>query len=337
VLIRQRFSTSRFWDDIVEWDCTLFQYIGELCRYLINGAPHPRETEHRIRLCCGNGLRPDVWDEFKRRFRIPQILEFYAATEGNVSLYNCEGKPGAIGRVPSFLAHRFPVALIKCDINTGEPVRSSEGFCISCPANETGETIGKILDDSSGRGSNFEGYTDKDASNRKIVRNVFVNGDAWFRTGDLMRKDQRGYFYFVDRLGDTFRWKGENVSTTEVAETISTCPGVLEAVVYGVIVPGTEGRAGMAAVITSHDFDMAAFRQHVAVRLPEYAHPLFLRIREEIEMTSTFKPKKLDLAREGYDPAVTADAIYFNDRASQSFVKVDAVLYERLQTGNLRL
>jgi len=337
VLIRQRFSASRFWDDIVEWDCTLFQYIGELCRYLINSAPHPRETEHRIRLCCGNGLRPDVWDEFKQRFRIPQILEFYAATEGNFSLYNCEGKLGAIGRVPSFLAHRFPVTLIKCDIETGEPMRSSKGFCISCPANETGEAIGKILDDGSGGGSQFEGYTDKDASDRKVLRNVFAHGDAWFRAGDLMRKDERGYFYFVDRVGDTFRWKGENVSTTEVAETVSACPGVIEAVVYGVTIPGTEGRAGMAAVITSRDFDVVAFRQYLAVRLPEYARPLFLRIREEIEITPTFKQKKQDLAREGYDPAFTADAIYFNDRVSQSFVKVDTMLYERLQTGDMRL
>jgi len=337
VLIRQRFSASRFWDDIVEGDCTLFQYIGELCRYLINSASHPREIEHRIRLCCGNGLRPDVWLKFKRRFRIPQILEFYGATEGNFSLYNCEGKPGAIGRVPSFLTHRFPVALIKCDIKTGEPVRNSEGFCISCSANETGEAIGKILDDSSGRGSQFEGYSDKDASDRKVLRNVFVNGDAWFRTGDLMRKDERGYFYFIDRVGDTFRWKGENVSSTEVAETISACSGVIDAVVYGVTIPGTEGRAGMAAVITSQDFDMTAFWQHLAVRLPEYARPLFLRIREEIEMTPTFKPKKQDLAREGYDPEATADAIYFNDRVSQSLVKVDAILYERLQTGDMRL
>jgi fatty-acyl-CoA synthase len=164
-----------------------------------------------------------------------------------------------------------------------------------------------------------------------------VNGDAWFRTGDLMRKDDRGYFYFVDRIGDTFRWKGENVSTMEVVETISACPGVIEVVVYGVTIPGMEGRAGMAAVIIGRDFDIVAFRQHLAARLPEYARPLFLRIREEIEMTPTFKPKKQDLAREGYDPAVTADAIYFNDRASQSFVRVDATLCKRLQTGNIRL
>ena len=152
-----------------------------------------------------------------------------------------------------------------------------------------------------------------------------------------MRRDESGYFYFVDRVGDTFRWKGENVSTTEVADTISAYPGVIEAVVYGVAIPGTEGRAGMAAVVVSEDFGLVAFRQHLAERLPEYARPLFLRIRGEIEMTATFKPKKQDLSREGYDPNITADVIYFNDRVRQSFVKLDAVLYERLQTGNVRL
>ena len=337
VVLRQRFSTSHFWDDVVEWNCTLFQYIGELCRYLVNSPPHTREAEHRLRLCCGNGLRPDVWDEFKRRFRIPQILEFYAATESNFSLYNCEGKPGAIGRIPSFLAHRISVALVKFDIETGEPIRNEEGFCIRCSANEVGEAIGKILDDGSSPGSRFEGYTDNEASDRKVLRNVFVNGDAWFRTGDLMRRDEGGYFYFVDRVGDTFRWKGENVSTTEVADTISAYPGVIEAVVYGVAIPGTDGRAGMAAVVVSEDFGLAAFRRHLAERLPEYARPLFLRIRGEIEMTATFKPKKQDLSREGYDPNITADAIYFDDRVRQAFVKLDAALYERLQTGKVRL
>src|SRR5579863_3696530 len=216
VVLRERFSASHFWDDVVQWNCTLFQYIGELCRYLVNSPQHLRETEHRLRLCCGNGLRPDVWEEFQRRFRIPKILEFYAATESNFSLYNCEGKPGAIGRIPPFLAHRLPVELVKFDIKTGDPIRNEEGFCIRCSANEVGEAIGKILDDGASQGSRFEGYTDKDASDRKVLQNVFVSGDAWFRTGDLMRRDERGYFYFVDRVGDTFRWKGENVSTTEV-------------------------------------------------------------------------------------------------------------------------
>jgi len=337
VVLRRRFSAGRFWDDIVEWDCTLFQYIGEICRYLVNSPPHKHETAHRIRLCCGNGLRRDVWEVFQSRFYIPQILEFYAATESNFSLYNCEGEPGAIGRIPSFLAHRFPVALIKYDIEAGQPFRNDEGFCIRCSANEVGEAVGRILDDSTNPGGRFEGYTDEAATDRKILRNVFVKGDAWFRTGDLMRRDERGYFYFVDRVGDTFRWKGENVSTTEVAETITACPGVIEAVVYGVTVPRTEGRAGMAAVVVDHDFDLVAFRRYLNENLPEYARPLFLRIRGEIETTETFKPKKQSLAREGYDPTATTDAIYFNDRVRQAFVKVDAALCERIQACDMRL
>ncbi len=337
VVLRQRFSASYFWDDIVEWNCTLFQYIGELCRYLVNSPPHPREAEHRIRLCCGNGLRPDVWSMFKRRFRIPRVLEYYAATEGTFSLYNCEGEPGAIGRIPSFLVHRFPVALVRIDIETGEPIRSGEGFCTRCSTNEIGEAIGRILDDRLSPGSRFEGYTDKEASDRKVLRSVFVNGDAWYRTGDLMRRDERGYFYFVDRVGDSYRWKGENVSTSEVAATISACPGVIDSAVYGVAIPGADGRAGMAAIVVSPNFDLIAFRQHLAVHLPEYARPLFLRIRGEIEMTATFKSKKQDILREGYDPTVISDELYFDDRIRRVFVKLDATLYERLRTGNMRL
>jgi fatty-acyl-CoA synthase len=338
VVLRNRFSASRFWDEIADWDCTLFQYIGELCRYLVNSPPHPRETQHRVRLCCGNGLRADVWEEFKRRFQIPRVLEFYASTEGNISLYNCEGRPGAIGRIPSFLAHRFPVALIRFDVDAAEPVRTEDGFCIRCSVNEVGEAIGKIVDDDgSGAGGRFEGYTDPDASDRKILRNVFVNGDAWFRTGDLMRRDAQGYFYFVDRIGDTFRWKGENVSTTEVEEIISGCSGVVETIVYGVTISGAEGRAGMAAIVAGQDFDLSAFRQYLVERLPEYARPLFVRIGDEIAATATFKPKKQDLVRDGYNPTRTSDAIYLNDRVGQAFVRLDMVLYERIQTGNVRL
>jgi fatty-acyl-CoA synthase len=337
VVIRERFSARRFWDDVIDWNCTLFQYIGELCRYLVNLRPHPREAEHRIRLCCGNGLRADIWREFQRRFRIPQILEFYAATEGNFSLYNCEGKPGAIGRMPSFLAHRSPVALIKLDPETGNPVRSEEGFCIRCPVHEVGEAVGKIVEDRSHAGGRFEGYTDKQATDSKVLRNVFANGDAWFRTGDLMRKDKSGYFYFVDRIGDTFRWKGENVSTIEIADTIAQFPGVLEATVYGVTIPGTEGRAGMAAIVVSEDFDLVGFRRHLAEHLPEYARPLFLRVSDAIEVTATFKPKNQELARDGYNPAAIADTIYFSDREREAFVKLDDRLYQRIRTGNIRL
>jgi len=337
VIIRPSFSASRFWDEIAEWDCTLFQYIGELCRYLVNAPPHPREAAHRLRLCCGNGLRADVWLEFKRRFAIPQILEFYASTEGNVSLYNCEGKPGAIGRMPSFLAHRTNLALVKFDVEVGEPIRNQEGFCVRCKSDEIGETIGKIFEDGSNPTSRFEGYADREASEKKVLRNVFARGDAWFRTGDLMRRDDKGYFYFVDRVGDTFRWKGENVSTAEVVTKISAFPGVLEAIVYGVTIPGTEGRAGMVVVVAAKDFDLDTFHTHLVKNLPDYARPLFLRICDKIETTATFKSKTQELAREGYDPAVIGETVFFNDRLQHAFVKVDAALYERLRSGKMRL
>jgi fatty-acyl-CoA synthase len=337
VVIRPKFSASRFWDDVAEWDCTLFQYIGELCRYLINAPVHPREKDHRLRLCCGNGLRADVWPEFKRRFQIPQILEFYASTEGNVSLYNCEGTPGAIGRVPSFLAHRSNLALVKFDVQTGAPMRNSEGLCIRSQPGEIGEAIGKIIDDGSNPGSRFEGYADREASAKKVLRDVFTLGDTWFRTGDLMRKDGQGYYYFVDRVGDTFRWKGENVSTTEVAIKISACPGVMEAIVYGVTIPNNEGRAGMVGLVVDRNFDLRVFYDYLAKNLPDYARPLFLRICASLTATATFKSQSQDLMKEGYDPALAGDEIYFNDRFRGAFVKLDDVLYASLQAGTIRL
>ena len=337
VVIRERFSASRFWDDVGNSGCTVFQYIGELCRYLVNSPPYPRERAHRLRLSCGNGLRPEVWPEFRRRFGIPRNLEFYAATEANFSLYNCEDEPGAIGRIPPFLAHRFPVALVKFDVAAGEPVRGADGLCVRCGVNETGEAVSKIPDAKSGAGSPFEGYTDRDATARKVLRDVFAPGDAWFRSGDLMRKDSRGFFYFVDRIGDTFRWKGENVSTTKVAEAIAGCPGVTEAVVYGVAVPGADGRAGMAAIVASSDFDVAALRRHLAASLPEYARPLFLRLRGAIDVTATFKHKKQELAAQGFDPHATDDPLYLDDRAAGACTRIDAALHARIVAGNLRL
>jgi fatty-acyl-CoA synthase len=337
VVLRERFSASRFWDDVVESKCTIFQYIGELCRYLVNTPPRAPEVQHQLRLACGNGLGADVWEEFQRRFHIPQILEFYAATEGNFSLYNCEGRVGAVGRIPAFLKHRSSVALLKFDFEKGEPTRNEEDFCIRCSTNEAGEAIGQMLDDGASAAGRFEGYADEAATEKKILRNVFVTGDAWFRTGDLMRKDESGFFYFVDRIGDTFRWKGENVSATEVAATVCAFPGVVEAVVYGVKIPGTEGRAGMVAAVVREDFDPGAFRLHLVEHLPVYARPLFLRILAKIEATGTFKPKKQDLVRVSYDPFATTDPIYFNDLVRQSFVKVDAEFFDRIQVGKVRL
>jgi len=332
VVIPGRFSASRFWDDIVRWDCNLFQYIGELCRFLVNSPPRPGETVHRLRLCCGNGLAADVWEEFQTRFRVPRILEFYAATEGSFSLYNCEGEPGAIGRIPAFLAHRFPVALVRFDVDAGEPVRGADGLCIRCGPGEVGEAIGKI----GGTAGRFEGYTDAEASDRKVLRGVFAAGDAWFRTGDLMRKDERGFFYFIDRIGDTFRWKGENVSTTEVAAAIRSCPGVREAAVYGVRIPAADGRTGMAAVIAEPGFDLTVLRRHLADRLPEYARPIFVRLLAQIETTATFKPNKQELAAQGYDPALVTDPVYVDDRAQREYVRLDSTLYDRIWSGEWR-
>jgi fatty-acyl-CoA synthase len=337
IVIREKFSAREFWDDIVRWDCTLFQYIGELCRYLVNSPPHPLERAHRLRLACGNGLRPDVWPDFKARFQIPKIIEFYGATEGNVNLFNFEGKEGAVGRIPWFLAHRFPTTVVRFDVELQQPVRNAQGFCVECDVNEPGEVIGKILKDPSKPGARFEGYATEVETNKKILRDVFEKGDVWFRTGDLMRKDEHGYFYFVDRIGDTFRWKGENVSTTEVEEAIGQHDSVLETNVYGVLVPGRDGRAGMAAIVAQPNLNLTTLREHLVKRLPDYARPVFLRIRHDIEVTATFKQKKLDLVKQGFDPSTISDPIYFNDPAAKAFVRVDAALYDRIRAGQVRL
>jgi len=334
VIVREKFSASRFWPDVADSGATIVQYIGELCRYLLQSAGDPGvTTPHEVRLCCGNGLRHEVWEPFQARFSIPRILEFYAATEGGVSLTNCEGRPGAIGRVPGFLAHRFPVALVRCDPITTEVLRDADGSCMRVAADEPGEAIGLIAKSAGEMVRPFDGYTDTAASAKKVLTDVFAPGDRWFRTGDLMRQDAAGYYYFVDRLGDTFRWKGENVSTTEVAGAIESCPGVIEAVVYGVAIPGADGRAGMAALVVGAGFALSTLRAHLEARLPSYARPLFVRLCESIATTGTFKLKKQDLLEQGY--AASADPVWFDDRSSGGYVGVDAALLEAL--GIMRL
>jgi fatty-acyl-CoA synthase len=337
VVIRQRFSASDFWRDVRDERCTLFQYIGELCRYLVNTPFQATETEHCLRIACGNGLRPEVWVPFQTRFKIPRILEYYASTEGNFSLYNCEGQPGAIGRIPAFLANRLPVALLRFDVEKSEPWRNAEGFCERCAANEIGEAVGLMPDTGGERAGRFEGYADQEASNRKVLRNVFKAGDSWYRTGDLMRRDERGFYYFVDRVGETYRWKGENVSTAEVLTALTASRGVVEGVVYGVSVPGADGRAGTAALVVNADFDLAAFRAEVASRLPSYARPVFLRILATLEATSTFKPRKQDLMQAGFDPNRMTDPLYFDDARAQRYVPVDAVLHAAISDGTIRI
>jgi fatty-acyl-CoA synthase len=337
VVIQEKFSARQFWNDLAKWDCTMFQYIGELCRYLLHSAPSHLERGHRIRLACGNGLAAEVWDGFKSRFGIPRVLEFYASTEGGVSLFNVEEKRGAIGRIPPYLTHRFSPAIVKIDIETETPIRNEEGFCIPCAPNETGEALGRLTSDPSQIGSRFEGYTDEKASEKKILRGAFEAGDAWIRTGDLMRRDEKGFFHFVDRIGDTFRWKGENVATSEVSEAICSFPGVKHANVYGVTVASTEGRAGMAALVASDELDFSAFREHLRGRLPSYARPLFVRLQDGAELTGTFKYSKVELMDQGFDPTATTDSIYFANPDSQGFDRLDKALYERIQSGKIRL
>ena len=339
VVIRERFSASRFWQDVRAERCTIFQYIGELCRYLLNNPADPEEEAagHALRLACGNGLRADVWEAFQSRFRIPQVLEYYAATEGTFSLYNCEGRVGSIGRIPPFLSHRYPIALVRCDPSSEAPVRDAEGRCVRCEPGEPGEAIGRIAASGGKAGAQFEGYADPEATRRKVLRDVFEPGDAWYRTGDLMSRDAQGFYYFVDRIGDTFRWKGENVSSTEVASVLAGCRGVTDVAVYGVSVPGTEGRAGMAALVTGPQFDLTAFRREVAEKRPDYARPVFLRIVPTLDVTGTFKLRKQDLAAQGFDPARTGDPLYWDSHGERRYERLDLPLHQRILEGLERL
>ncbi len=336
-VVRERFSASRFWDDLVAEECTAFQYIGELCRYLLNAPTSDNETRHNLRFCNGNGLRPDIWTDFKTRFRIPKIIEWYAATEGNVTLFNMDGKPGSVGRIPKWLSHRFPTKIVRFDIAEERPVRDVEGHCIECDVDEVGEAIGRILNDPSKPAQRFDGYANEAETEKKILRDVFEPGDAWFRTGDLMRKDALGYFYFIDRIGDTFRWKGENVSTSEVEEVVSVFPGVREVNVYGVEVAHHNGRAGMAAITCDEELDIDALHGHIAEQLPIYARPIFLRLQKALDVTGTFKVRKVDLREEGFDPRRSEDPVYFANPETNGFERIDTSMFKKIDVGDYRL
>ena len=332
--MRSKFSVSKFWEDIHNYKCNVFQYIGELCRYLLAQPPGPFDKSN-IRLVIGNGLRPDIWDAFKTRFNIKQIGEFYGATEGNAGLVNYHNRTGAIGYIPPFAQRFMPIVLVKFDVETEEVIRGPDGFCIPCAAGEPGELISLIIDGDATQA--FVGYTDKAATEKKILRDVFVKGDKYFRSGDLLSRDNRGFFFFVDRIGDTFRWKGENVSTGEVALVLSDIKGVKEANVYGVTIPGCDGRAGMSTLVTDTNvFDFAHAYQRIEAELPSYARPVFLRIQPEIEITGTFKHLKFNLQKEGFNPSTVVDPIYFRDDAAKTYVRLTPQLYDQIVGGALR-
>ncbi len=339
VVIREKFSVREFWSDIIRNNCTLFFYIGELCRYLLNAPPSLNDRQHNIRLICGNGLRPDIWHAFSDRFRIKHIREFYGATEGNIALFNFDSRPGAVGRIPKWAEKRFVVKVVRFDVENEKPMRDAQGRCIPCAPGEIGEIIGEIIDDPNAPANRFEGYADKSADEAKILRNVFRDGDAWFRSGDLVTRDDRGYFYFVDRVGDTFRWKGENISTNEVAETINMHQGVASCAVYGVAITDHDGKAGMAAIhLSEHEsFDLENLTRHLVDNLPPHARPLFLRLRRDIDMTGTFKIRKIDLIREGLNPRDESEPVYILDQATQRYRLLDDATRDAIVEGRVRL
>ena len=334
LILKKKFSVSEFWSDIHKYDATIFTYIGELCRYLLNTPPGPHERDHHLRVITGNGLRPEIWREFQARFAIPRIVEFYGATEGNVSMLNYDGTVGAVGRVPDYIQPLLPTRVVRFDVEREMPMRGPDGLCIECEPDEVGEAVGGI---SMRAGRNFEGYTKASDTEKKILHDAFRKGDAWFRTGDLMRRDEHSYFFFVDRIGDTFRWKGENVATSEVSEALSTVPGIREANVYGVAVPGMDGRAGMAALVVDGLFDVGGLAHRLEGRLTPYERPVFLRLQPEIAVTGTFKQRKVELVKEGFDPGALPDPIFWLDPASGNYQRLTPARYAEIIEDRVKL
>jgi len=329
--IRDGFSASAFWSDVRRYRATAILYIGELCRYLVLSDPSPEERDHDVRIAVGNGLRPDVWPRFQERFGIETIREFYAATEAPGFIVNLTGRVGSVGHVP--LRRSGWMRLVKYDVDEDTHPRDAEGFLQDVGVDEPGELLVRLPDLPLTAASEFRGYTDEAASQKKILEDVFRPGDRYYRTGDLLRRDRDDYFYFVDRIGDTYRWKGENVSTAEVADVLATAPGVDEATVVGVKVPGMEGQAGLAALVTDA-FDPEAFAA-AAKELPAYAQPRFVRILKALDTTGTFKIQKGKLRSDGVDPADIDDALYV--RAGGGYVPLTPERWSEIRDGTLRL
>ncbi|XP_073987986.1 long-chain fatty acid transport protein 4-like isoform X1 [Rhodnius prolixus] len=335
VVIRKKFSASSYFSDISKYNCTVAQYIGEMCRYILATPPKPTDTQHKIRVIFGNGLRPQIWKEFVQRFNIPKVGEFYGATEGNANIANIDNTIGAIGFVSRIIPSVYPISIIKVDPSTGEPLRNADGLCITCKPGEPGVFIGKIIPSNPARA--FLGYVNEKESEKKIVYDVSKKGDSAFLSGDIIVADEFGYLYFKDRTGDTFRWKGENVSTSEVEGIVSNLVDFKDCVVYGVEVPGSEGRAGMAAIVDKENsINLNKLTDGIKKALPSYARPMFLRILNEVEMTGTYKMKKLDLQKEGFDPSLIRDKLYYSS-PSGCYEPLTQDVYTQLKTGKIRL
>ncbi|KAL9875698.1 fatty acid transport protein 2 isoform 2-T2 [Glossina fuscipes fuscipes] len=310
VAIRKKFSASSYFADCFKYNATVGQYIGEMARYILATPLSENDHKHKVRMVFGNGLRPQIWPRFTERFNISKVGEFYGATEGNANIMNHDNTVGAIGFVSRILPQIYPISIIRADPDTGEPIRGPNGLCQLCKPQEPGVFIGKIVPGNPAR--EFLGYVDQTASAKKVVYDVFKKGDMAFISGDLLVSDEKGYLYFIDRTGDTFRWKGENVSTGEVETQLTTLVGYRDTIVYGVTIPNTEGRAGMAAIYDpERQLDLDSFTLDLKKVLPVYARPQFLRFLTKIDLTGTFKLRKIDLQKEGYDPNIITDPLYY--------------------------
>lgn len=336
MVMRRKFSATNYWADCIKYKVTAAQYIGEICRYLLNTKECPEEKEHHVRLMFGNGLRPQIWTAFTSRFNISNIAEFYGSTEGNSNIINYENRVGAVGFVSVLFPGLLPLGLIRINKETGSELRGTDGLCILCQPGEPGEFVGQIVKNHPVR--DFAGYADKESTRKKVVKDVWKHGDICFRSGDILVMDEFGWLYFKDRSGDTFRWRGENVSTTEVEATVSNMVQLKDAVVYGVEIPGTEGRAGMAAI---HDpegvVDLGHLAKGIQEQLPAFARPLFVRLVKHLDITGTFKLRKFNLQKEGFDPSIVTDKLFFLHPKTGKYEALSVDLFKNIVTGVIRL
>jgi citronellyl-CoA synthetase len=324
VALRRKFSASQFLDDVRKFNATHFVYVGEVCRYLMAQPGKPDDSRNPLRVIIGNGLRPDIWKAFKKRFGISKVHEFYGAAEGVGVFTNIMNFDYSVG------TSLTPYAIVRYDTENDAPERDEKGFLKRVGRGESGLLLMEISEKTP-----FAGYSDKKKTEEKIIRDAFRKGDLWFNTGDMLRNMGFRHAQFVDRLGDTFRWKGENVATMEVEKAIDSFPGVDSSAVYGVAMPAGDGKAGMAAIIKEKgaNIDLASLAVHLRASLPKYAVPLFIRFVEDFQWTATHKIKKLDLKTGGYDPALVGDRVYVLLPGSESYVLMDDAMHRDIQAG----
>ncbi|XP_044300556.1 very long-chain acyl-CoA synthetase-like isoform X2 [Varanus komodoensis] len=335
LVLKSKFSVSQYWDDCRRYGVTVIQYVGEIMRYLCNAPKKNNDRDHNVRMAMGNGMRADVWKEFMCRFGPIRICEFYGATEGNIGFVNYPGKVGAVGRTSYLYKKLVRYELIRYDVDKEAPMRDEKGLCIPVALGEPGLLVCKVTAQYS-----FEGYAgDREKTEKKIIRDVLKKGDSYFNSGDLLMQDREGFIYFQDRVGDTFRWKGENVATTEVEATLAAVDFIQEVNVYGVLVPGHEGRIGMAAIQLKEGLSFDGKKLYIFAKdyLPNYAIPCFIRIQEVLEITGTFKQCKSQLVKEGFNPAIISNPLYFLDISEKCYVPMTQHIYSSILEKKLKL